>query len=92
MEALPVELQARFAALQAEGVVIMPMSNVTTDGVTDVRNKACDMLLAHRVEVKMRSSRVAEVAHRMRVAVRPFFLFRWPSGFRRELTPGVVFQ
>lgn len=36
-----------------EGVDLVTLSNITDDGVAEVKQKACDKLLAHRVETKM---------------------------------------
>ena len=47
---------------------LMSMSNSTTDGVNSVMQAACDLLLQHRVERKIKSKRAAEVLNRISVA------------------------
>lgn len=39
-------------------VPLMEMSTITDFGVMDVKTQACDRLLAHRVEMKMRTKKV----------------------------------
>ncbi|RWS04884.1 nucleolar GTP-binding protein 1-like protein [Dinothrombium tinctorium] len=53
---------------QEENVTLMFMSTITEEGVIEVRNEACDILLAHRVEVKMKSQKINAVANRLHVA------------------------
>lgn len=48
---------------------MIPMSNISDEGVMTVRNEACERLLAQRVEVKMRSKKVNEVVNRLHVAM-----------------------
>ena len=55
--------------LAEDGVQLLELSCVSEEGVMDVRNKACDALLAHRVESKEKTKRVENVANRVRVAV-----------------------
>jgi nucleolar GTP-binding protein len=57
------------AILAEEGVSLLELSCVSDEGVMDVRNAACDALLAHRVESKEKTKRVENVANRVRVAV-----------------------
>lgn len=57
------------AVLADEGVTLLELSCVSEEGVMDVRNAACDALLAHRVESKEKTKRVENVANRVRVAV-----------------------
>ena len=54
--------------LAAENVSLLQLSCVSEEGVMDVRNAACDALLAHRVEAKEKTKRVDTVANRIRVA------------------------
>lgn len=44
------------------------MSNLNEEGVMNVRNEACERLLAHRVEQKIKSSKVNDVLNRLHVA------------------------
>jgi len=47
---------------------IMEMSTVSEDGVIEVKNEACDLLLAHRVENKLANKKVATILNRLHVA------------------------
>lgn len=44
------------------------MSNLNEEGVMNVRNEACERLLAHRVELKIKSSKVNDVLNRLHLA------------------------
>ncbi|GAA5891431.1 hypothetical protein JCM5296_006526 [Sporobolomyces johnsonii] len=57
------------AILAEDQVSLLALSCVSEEGVMDVRNAACDALLAHRVEAKEKTKRVENVANRVRVAV-----------------------
>ena len=61
--------KALLAKFEEEGVVILPMSTVTEEGIVEVKTRACDMLLAQRVEVKMKSKKMPEVLNRLHLAV-----------------------
>lgn len=50
------------------GALFATMSNFTEEGVTAVRTRACDALLARRVETKMRAKKVGDVLNRLTVA------------------------
>lgn len=45
------------------------MSNHSEENVSDVKNYACDQLLAHRVNSKVKGNKVADVLNRLSVAV-----------------------
>lgn len=47
---------------------IMPMSNISEMGINTVKETACNMLLEHRVERKLRSKRINDVINRIHVA------------------------
>lgn len=49
--------------------VLVPMSTLTEEGISNVKTIACDRLLASRVEMKLNSKRVHDVADRLHVAV-----------------------
>ena len=49
--------------------VLVPMSTLTEEGVSNVKTIACDRLLASRVEMKLNSKRVHDVADRLHVAM-----------------------
>ncbi|GAA5870985.1 hypothetical protein JCM16303_001651 [Sporobolomyces ruberrimus] len=57
------------AILAEDSVSLLSLSCVSEEGVMDVRNAACDALLAHRVQAKEKTKRVDNVANRVRVAV-----------------------
>ena len=44
------------------------MSNLNEEGVMNVRNEACERLLAHRVEQKIKNSKVNDVLNRLHIA------------------------
>ncbi|KAG6557806.1 hypothetical protein Mapa_000573 [Marchantia paleacea] len=48
---------------------LLTMSTLTDVGVMGVKNAACEKLLQHRVEVKMKSKKINDVLNRMHVAV-----------------------
>ena len=48
---------------------MIPMSTVTEEGVMQVKTDACERLLAHRVEVKMKSKKMGEIINRLHVAM-----------------------
>lgn len=68
-EDLHVDTKVAVAKLEEEGVVVLPMSAVTEEGITDVKTQACDMLLAQRVEVKLKSKKMPEVMNQLHLAV-----------------------
>jgi len=47
---------------------ILEMSTVTEEGVMDVKTRACDLLLQHRVELKYKSRKVETILNRLHVA------------------------
>ncbi|ODN96567.1 nucleolar GTP-binding protein [Cryptococcus wingfieldii CBS 7118] len=55
--------------LSDKSVIVVEASTYTEEGVINVRNTACDALLAHRVEVKLQGSRIEMVANKIHVAV-----------------------
>ena len=83
------ELLAQF---ERDGVPVMPMSTITEEGVVDIKTRACDELLAQRVELKMRGKKAPEVLNRLHLAVpkprdsteRPPFI---PPGARTAKKP-----
>jgi nucleolar GTP-binding protein len=50
-------------------VTVVEASTYSEEGVMNVRNTACDLLLAHRVEQKMRGSRIEAIANKIHVAM-----------------------
>ncbi|KAF4023335.1 hypothetical protein G4228_015430 [Cervus hanglu yarkandensis] len=61
--------QKIFLDLQAEGFPVVETSTLTEEGVIRVKTEACDRLLAHRVETKMKGNKVNEVLNRLHLAV-----------------------
>jgi len=51
-----------------QNIVVVPMSTLTKEGVTEVTNTACDALLAHRIEQKMSGNKVENILNRLHVA------------------------
>ncbi|KAI8515608.1 Nucleolar GTP-binding protein 1 [Branchiostoma belcheri] len=68
-EELSEENEALLADLEKEGIPVVPMSTLSGEGVMEVKNKACDQLLAYRVENKMRSKKVNSVLNRLHLSV-----------------------
>lgn len=66
---LPEDDQKIFADLQAAGFPVVETSTLTEEGVIQVKTEACDRLLAHRVETKMKGNKVNEVLNRLHLAV-----------------------
>ncbi|KAL1524146.1 hypothetical protein AB1Y20_019055 [Prymnesium parvum] len=54
--------------LRESGAKVVFMSTLAEIGLTDVKNAACDLLLAQRVENKLSGSKVEQVINRVRVA------------------------
>ncbi|NP_001240708.1 nucleolar GTP-binding protein 1 [Callithrix jacchus] len=61
--------QKIFTNLQAEGFPVIETSTLTEEGVIKVKTEACNRLLAHRVETKMKGNKVNEVLNRLHLAV-----------------------
>ncbi|KAK6904221.1 nucleolar GTP-binding protein [Kwoniella mangroviensis CBS 8886] len=55
--------------LSDKSVIVVEASTYSEEGVMDVRNVACDALLAHRVEQKLKGNRIELVANKIHVAV-----------------------
>ena len=68
MDELSEEKKAVLEPLKKEGVPIMTMSTVTEEGVMDVKKEACERLLAHRVEVKIKTKKVNDILNRLHLA------------------------
>ncbi|KAM9349816.1 GTP-binding protein 4 [Symphorus nematophorus] len=63
------ENQKIFADLSAEGISVIETSTLTEEGVMQVKNEACDRLLANRVETKMKGKKVHDVLNRLHLAM-----------------------
>ena len=57
------------AKLEEEGVLVLPMSTITEEGIIEVKTRACDMLLALRVDVKLKSKKLPHIMNRLHLAV-----------------------
>ena len=55
--------------LEAENVLVLPMSTVSEEGIVDVKTRACDLLLAQRVDIKLKGKKMPEVLNRLHLAV-----------------------
>lgn len=51
-----------------EHIILLPMSTHTEDGVTDVKKAACEALLAQRVQIRLKGSRMNDISNRMHLA------------------------
>ncbi|MBN3273114.1 NOG1 protein, partial [Polyodon spathula] len=63
------EDQKIFADFEEEGIPVIETSTLTEEGVIQVKTQACDKLLAHRVDSKMRGKKVHDVLNRLHLAV-----------------------
>ncbi|XP_064018625.1 GTP-binding protein 4 [Pogoniulus pusillus] len=66
---LPEESQKIFETFEAEGFSVIETSTLTEEGVIQVKTEACDRLLAHRVDTKMKGNKVNEVLNRLHLAM-----------------------
>jgi len=70
LEKLSSENKVLIEELKKEDMIpVFEMSTVTEEGVIDVKNEACDLLLAHRVEIKMQTKAVHNIVNRLHIAV-----------------------
>uniref|UniRef100_A0AAR2K6B8 OBG-type G domain-containing protein n=1 Tax=Pygocentrus nattereri TaxID=42514 RepID=A0AAR2K6B8_PYGNA len=63
------ENQKIFADIVAEGIPVIETSTLTEQGVMQVKTEACDRLLAHRVDTKMKGKKVHDVLNRLHLAM-----------------------
>jgi len=68
LDELSDEKKAVFEQFRKDDVRIIEMSTFSEEGVIEVRNEACDRLLAHRVDIKLKSRKVNDVLNRLHVA------------------------
>lgn len=54
--------------IDTEDVQCVQVSCYSEEGVMDLKNKACDTLLAHRVDAKLKGSKVNSIINRIHVA------------------------
>ncbi|KAL4229360.1 Nucleolar GTP-binding protein 1 [Mactra antiquata] len=69
IEDLPEDKRDLVKSFEEEEIPLMTMSTLTEEGVSELRNEACDRLLAHRVETKIKTKKVNDIANRLHVAV-----------------------
>jgi nucleolar GTP-binding protein len=69
LEDLPPDTRALVQEIiDADGVQCVPVSCYSEEGVMDLKNKACDALLAQRVDAKLKGSKINTVINRIHVA------------------------
>ncbi|XP_043489384.1 nucleolar GTP-binding protein 1 [Polistes fuscatus] len=69
LDELPIEKREILKPLEADtNVPILEMSTLTDFGVIDVKNQACDRLLAFRVDQKIKTKKVEGILNRLHVA------------------------
>ena len=54
--------------VNAEGVMNVQVSCYTDEGVMELKNKACDALLEHRVDQKLKGNKINSILNRLHVA------------------------
>ncbi|XP_065574535.1 GTP-binding protein 4-like [Artemia franciscana] len=54
---------------EKDNIPVIPMSALSEEGVMKVKTEACDMLLAHRVEAKLKSKNFDGILNRVHVAM-----------------------
>lgn len=63
------EYKQMFEEFKKENILVLEMSTATKDGVIELRNEACDLLLAHRVETKSKKSSINDLNSRLHVSL-----------------------
>jgi nucleolar GTP-binding protein len=70
LEQLPVESRALVdQIINGDNIQVVQTSCHSEEGVMDVRNAACEALLAQRVEAKLKGNKLNQVANRIHVAM-----------------------
>ncbi|KAL8591136.1 hypothetical protein ACOMHN_063760 [Nucella lapillus] len=69
LDDLPQDKQALVRDMSSDKVPFFEMSTMSQEGIMSVKNEACQRLLAFRVEGKVHSKRVQDVANRLFVAM-----------------------
>ncbi|THH28782.1 hypothetical protein EUX98_g5405 [Antrodiella citrinella] len=54
--------------INGEGVLSVQVSCYTDEGVMELKNKACDALLEHRVDTKLKGNKINSIINRLHVA------------------------
>ena len=68
IEDLSKEKKKYFDEFQTQNIPIIEMSTLNEEGIMSVRNEACERLLAHRVELKIKTSKINDVLNRLHLA------------------------
>ena len=69
LEELKPEQKALIQGFINDDIPVMEMSTISEEGVMNVKTEACERLLAHRIEVKIKSKKVEGVLNRLHVAM-----------------------
>ncbi|CAH1403819.1 unnamed protein product [Nezara viridula] len=68
VDELSPEKQSCLDTFKEAAIPILSMSTVTEEGVSEVKQEACEMLLSYRVETKLASKKVDGILNRLHVA------------------------
>ena len=63
------DAKALLSQLDTEDILVLPMSTLTEEGIVDVKTRACDLLLAQRVDFKLKSKKMPDVLNRLHLAL-----------------------
>ena len=69
LEELKPEQKTLIQGFIDDDIPVMEMSTLSEEGVMNVKTEACERLLAHRIEVKIKSKKVEGILNRLHVAV-----------------------
>ncbi len=69
LEDLRSDAREALMKFEEEGIPVIPMSTLLEEGVMDVRNKACDVLLEQRVDMKLKSKKMPDILNRLHLAM-----------------------
>ncbi|XP_078393476.1 GTP-binding protein 4 isoform X2 [Cetorhinus maximus] len=69
IDELTEEQKKIFADFVAEGITVTETSTLTEEGIIKVKTEACDRLLTHRVDSKMKGKKVNDLLNRLHLAV-----------------------
>ena len=69
LDNLQQDARAAIMKFEEEGIPVMPMSTFSEEGVMDVKNKSCDILLEQRVEMKLKSKKMPDILNRLHLAL-----------------------
>ncbi|XP_041039246.1 nucleolar GTP-binding protein 1 isoform X2 [Carcharodon carcharias] len=69
IDELTEEQKKIFADFMAEGITVTETSTLTEEGIIKVKTEACDRLLTHRVDSKMKGKKVNDLLNRLHLAV-----------------------